>query len=67
MLFRSKSRKLASIKFMGKKAPKSVGKNAFKGIKAKCKIITPKMKTGEIKKLKVKMKSAGKKVVYKKK
>ena len=52
---------------MGKKAPKSVGKNAFKGIKAKCKIITPKMKTGEIKKLKVKMKSAGKKVVYKKK
>lgn len=63
----NKSRKLASIKFMGKKAPKSVGKNAFKGIKAKCKIITPKMKTGEIKKLKVKMKSAGKKVVYKKK
>ena len=53
---------------MNKKAPKSIAGNAFKGIKAKCKIFYPKkMKAAELRKLKNKMKSAGKKVVYKKK
>ena len=64
----NKCSKLANIRFMSTKAPASVGKNAFKGIKSKCKIYYPKkMKRAQLKKLKKKMKSAGKKVVYKKK
>ena len=64
----TKCNKLKSIRFMGKTAPKKVGKNAFKGIKATCKIFYPKsMSKSELKKLKKKMKSAGKKVKYKKK
>ena len=64
----TKCNKLKSIRFMGTTAPKKVGKNAFKGIKATCKIFYPKsMSKSELKKLKKKMKSAGKKVKYKKK
>lgn len=64
----NKSGRLGSIRFMSKKAPKSVGKNAFKGVKKNCKILYPKkMKASELKKLKKKMKSAGNKIVYKKK
>ncbi len=64
----NKCSKLANIRFMSTKAPTSVGKNAFKGIKSKCKIYYPKkMKKAQLRKLKTKMKSAGKKVIYKKK
>lgn len=63
-----KCTKLKSIRFMGTIAPKKVGKNAFKRIKSNCKIYYPKnMRKSELKKLKSKMKSAGKKVIYKKK
>lgn len=63
-----KCSKLKTIRFMGTAAPKKVGKNAFKGIKPACKIFYPKaMNKAEIKKLKKKMKSAGKKAIYKKK
>ena len=62
-----KCRKLGSITFKGTKAPK-IGSSAFKGIKAGCKVYVPKkMQSGQLKKLKKNMKSAGKKVVYKKK
>ncbi len=62
-----KCKNLKSIQFLNKKAPKTVGKNAFKGIKATCKISYPKkMKAAEVKKLKKKMKSAGKKVKFSK-
>ena len=62
-----KCKNLKSIQFLNKKAPKTVGKNAFKGIKATCKISYPKkMKTAEVRKLKKKMKSAGKKVKFSK-
>ncbi len=64
----NKCSKLKSIRFMGTVAPKKAGKNAFKGIKSTCKIFYPKsMSKSELKKLKKIMKSAGKKVVYKKK
>lgn len=64
----NKCSKLKSIRFMNAAAPKKVGKNAFKGIKSTCKIFYPKsMNKSELKKLKKKMKSAGKKAVYKKK
>lgn len=63
----TKCTKLKSIRFMGMAAP-TVGKNAFKRIKATCKIFYPKsMSKSELKKLKKGMKSAGKKVKYKKK
>ena len=63
-----KCTKLKSIRFMGTIAPKKVGKNAFKRIKSNCKIYYSKnMRKSELKKLKSKMKSAGKKVIYKKK
>lgn len=63
-----KCTKLKSIRFMGTIAPKKVGKNAFKRIKSNCKIYYPKnMRKSELKKLKSKMKSAGKKVIYKEK
>ena len=64
-----KCSKLRSITFKGKKAPK-IAKKAFKGIKAKCKIIVPKkMPAKQLKKLKNRMKKAGVsvKAVYKKK
>lgn len=64
----NKCSKLKSIRFMSTTAPKKVGKNAFKGIKSACKIFYPKsMSKSELKKLKKKMKSAGKKAVFKKK
>lgn len=61
--------KLGSIIFQNTKAPK-IGKNAFKGIKAKVKVSYPKkMKGKELKALKANMKKAGvgKRVTYKKK
>lgn len=64
-----KCSKLRSITFKGKKAPK-IAKKAFKGIKAKCKIIVPKkMPAKQLKNLKNRMKKAGVsvKAVYKKK
>lgn len=64
----NKCSKIKSIRFMGTMAPKKAGKNAFKGIKSTCKIFYPKsMSKSELKKLKKIMKSAGKKVKYKKK
>lgn len=64
----NKCSKIKSIRFMGTTAPKKAGKNAFKGIKSTCKIFYPKsMSKSELKKLKKIMKSAGKKVKYKKK
>ena len=60
-------KKLKSITFKGKKAPK-IGSKAFSGIKKNCKITVPKkMSKKNFKTLKKRMKSAGKKVVYKKK
>lgn len=62
-----KCKKLNSITFKCTKAPK-IGSSAFKGIKEKCKITVPKkMQNKQLKILKKNMKSAGKKVVYKKK
>ena len=59
--------KLKAIRFMGTKAPK-IGSRAFTGIKKNCKITVPKkMSNKNLKKLKKAMKSAGKKVIYKKK
>ena len=56
-----------AITFKGKKAPK-IGSKAFSGIKKNCKITVPKkMSKKNFKTLKKRMKSAGKKVVYKKK
>lgn len=64
----NKCSRLKSIRFMSTIAPTKVGKNAFKGIKSTCKIFYPKsMSKSEVKKLKKKTKSAGKKAVYKKK
>lgn len=64
----NKCSKIKNIRFMGTTAPKKAGKNAFKGIKSTCKIFYPKsMSKSELKKLKKIMKSAGKKVKYKKK
>ena len=62
-------KKLATVTFKAKKAPK-IAKQAFKGVKANVKINYPKkMAAKEVKKLKKAMKSAGvgKKAVYKKK
>lgn len=59
--------KLASIRFLGTKASK-IGSKAFTGIRKNCKITVPKkMSKKNLQKLKKGMKSAGKKVVYKKK
>lgn len=61
--------KLKNITFKGKKAPK-IGKRAFKGIAAKCKVTAPKkIPAKQFNKLKKAMKRAGvgKKAVYKKK
>lgn len=64
----NKCNKIKSIRFMGQAAPKKAGKNAFKGIISTCKVFYPKsMSKSELKKLKKIMKSAGKKVKYKKK
>lgn len=62
-----KCKKLGNISFKGTKAPKA-GSQAFKGIKANCKVTVPKkMQNRQLKILKKSLKSAGKKVVYKKK
>ena len=62
-----KCTKLKTIIFKGTKAPK-IGKQAFKGIKANAKVRVPKKMTNkQLKALKKRMKSAGKKVVFKKK
>ena len=64
-----KCTKLKTITFKGTKAPK-IGKKAFKGISAKCKIQVPKKMTAkQLKTLKKRMKTAGagSKAVYKKK
>ncbi len=59
-------KKLGKITFMGKKAPQIKSK-AFTGIKKTCKITVPKKMTkANLKLLKSRMKSAGKKVSYKK-
>lgn len=61
-----KCKKLKSITFKGTNVPK-IGSKAFSKIKANCKITTPKkMSKKNLKKLKKAMKSAGKKVVWKK-
>lgn len=58
---------LKAIRFMGTKAPK-IGSRAFTGIRKNCKITVPKkMSKKNLTKLKKAMKSAGKKVIYKKK
>ena len=65
----SKCSKLKKITWKSTAAPK-IGSQAFKGIKAKCKIYYPKkMKAKALKTLKSRIKSAGagKKVIYKKK
>lgn len=59
--------KLQTIYFKNKKAP-AIGSKAFQGIKAKCKVYVPKkMGKKQLQELKKRMKSAGKKVTYKKK
>lgn len=60
-------KKLKTVTFKSKKALK-IGSKAFKGIKANCRINVPKkMKNKQLKTLKKRMKSAGKKVTYRKK
>lgn len=62
-----KDAKLKSITFKGNKAVKA-GKNAFKGIKANAKVTVPyKISKKNLNKIKKALKSAGKKVVIKKK
>ena len=62
-----KCAKLKNVIFKGTKAPK-IGKQAFKGIKANAKITVPKkIAAKQLKTLKKRMKSAGRKVVFKKK
>lgn len=59
--------KLKVIRFLGTKAPK-IGNRAFTGIRKNCKVTVPKkMSKKNLQKLKKGMKSAGKKVTYKKK
>ena len=59
--------KLKMIRFLGTKAPK-IGSRAFTGIRKNCKVTVPKkMSKKNLQKLKKSMKSAGKKVTYKKK
>lgn len=61
--------KLKTIIFKGKKAPK-IGKQAFKGIRAKCKImVSKKMVKKQLSRLKVRIKKAGigSRAVYKQK
>ena len=62
-----KDAKLKNITFKGNKAVKA-GKNAFKGIKANAKVTVPyKISKKNLNKIKKAVKSAGKKVVIKKK
>ena len=62
-----KDTKLKNITFKGNKAVKA-GKNAFKGIKANAKVTVPyKISKKNLNKIKKAVKSAGKKVVIKKK
>ena len=62
-----KCKKLQSLVWKGTKAPK-IGSRAFTGIRKNCKVTVPKkMAKKELQKLKKGMKSAGKKLVYKKK
>ena len=62
-----KDAKLKNITFKGNKAVKA-GKNAFKGIKANAKVTVPyKISKKNLNKIKKAVKSAGKKVVIKRK